>query len=348
MPLPKVQSLKYPCLVLFVVIFAAALAVPTAGASTGQAKVAAAKSKVSLAIGDQAETLELPQQLSGQLNGAPYSVQWTTFTDGPHLNAAFVGHKIDVGYEGDSPALLATAGSTGVDVIAAQKERPDALLQIVARPGSGITSLADLKGKTVAETSGTALQGYLDQVLATVGLTQKDITVVNVPVTTLSSVLSSGNADAAVLADTQVLPYLAQNPHAVRLNAPSVTPYILLLATKQALANPAKREAILQFVARAVKAGRWVNAHESSWINADLVKLDGETPATARATFQTTGYPTWGPVTQAAISHQQTQAKLLSQAGELPAYSNIDKFVASQFNASINAQFNQAIQQAEK
>jgi sulfonate transport system substrate-binding protein len=237
-------------------LLAAALVVP---AATASAK-AAPKAKVTLSIGDQGESLQEPQTLSGESKNAPYNVKWTDFTDGPDLDAAFAANKIDLGFEGDTAGLVATAGGSGVDVIAAVQEAPDAYFQVVASASSGITSIAGLKGKTVAFTPDSASEGYLLEALRQAGLSLSDITPVNITGgSSLTAVLASGQADAAVLASVQILTALAQDPSDVRLSAPNAVCDVLLVASKKSLANPAKRAALLQFVTRTVQSGIWVN-----------------------------------------------------------------------------------------
>jgi sulfonate transport system substrate-binding protein len=145
---------------------------------------------VTLRVGDQNKQLEEPLDLSGQSKGTSYGLQWSNFLDGPHMDAAFAAGKIDVGFLGDSPALLATASGANAVVVGALKFQPNSAYALVAKPGSGITTLADLRGKKVAFTQATALQGYALQALGTVGLTQKDITVVNVPGASLGTTLN--------------------------------------------------------------------------------------------------------------------------------------------------------------
>jgi sulfonate transport system substrate-binding protein len=200
----------------------------------------------------------------------------------------------------------------------------------------------------VAFTANSASEGYLLEALQGAGLKLSDIVPVNVPGTAINSVLSSGEADAAVLASVQVLTALAQDPTDVRLSAPNAYTYTLLVATQSALANPAKRAAIAAFVARAVKAGAWVNAHPASYIAQALVGIDHFPAALAQAYWNLIGDPNWGPVSSAVVAHQQNQANLLVGAGVFQYYASTTKLANSEFNAAINKQINAAIVAAAK
>lgn len=276
-----------------------------------------AGNSLTLRIGDQNKQLAEPLELSGQLKSIRYSVQWSNFLDGPHMDAAFAAGKIDVGFLGDSPALLATASGADSVVVAATRFAPNTFFVIVARPGSGINTLADLRGKKVAFTKATALHGYLLQSLGTVGLTQNDITTVDVPATSVGTTLESGNADAAVLTSFLLTNYLEQHPDAKVLSSP-ITSYCVLLATRHALADPAKKAAIYDLTARLAKAGTWVKAHPNTYIKDYLEGFQHQEPVAAQAGYKRTGAPLWIPPSNDVRQHQQAQAKLLVEVGVLP------------------------------
>jgi sulfonate transport system substrate-binding protein len=281
---------------------------------------------VTLRVGDQNKTLQEPLDLSGQANRTPYGVQWSNFLDGPHMNAAFTAGLIDFGFMGDTPALLATAARADVVVVGAIRYQPNTIFQIAVKPGSSVKTLSDLRGRKVAFTEGTALHGYLLQALDSVGLTQHDITPVNVPGASLVTTVQSGDADAAVLSSYVLTSYLASNGNASTLPAP-FSSYTVLLATRKALSDPGKRQAVYDFVARLAKAGRWVQANGDTFVQDYYVSYQHQTPAAAKQTFQRVGAPLYAAPNAEVIQHQQTQARLLVGAGALPhGFNAADQF----------------------
>src|SRR5690606_14210073 len=120
-------------------------------------------------------------------------------------------------------------------------------LALVTHAASGIRTVADLRGRRVAFTRGTATQTFLLQALAQQGLTSNDITGVDAPLVSLGGVLDSGSADAAVLIGPQIAAYLAQRPDAVQLEV-QLPVASLILASRKVLADPAGRAAVLSFV----------------------------------------------------------------------------------------------------
>ena len=167
-----------------------------------------------LNVGDQQQFLESTLDDSGALNGAPYKVNFVEFGSGPLVDAGFAAHQLDVGFMGDLPASLAVQSGLPVKAVIAMSP-VGASEFLLAKPG--ITSIAQLKGQTVAYTTGTAEQAFALRALASAGLNQKDITQVNVALNQLGTVLQSGAAVASVVSIEQKAEYEQSNPGAVVL-----------------------------------------------------------------------------------------------------------------------------------
>ena len=226
-----------------------------------------------LNIGDQEQLLENELEDSGALKGVPYKVNFVEFDSGPLVDAGFAAHQIDLGFMGDLPASLAV--QSGLPVKAAAALLPIGAAEfLLAKPG--ITSIAQLKGQTVAYTTGTAEQAFALRALATAGLTQHDVTQVNVSLDQLGTVLQSGAAVASVVSIEQKVEYEQANPGAVVLaTQKTVKPasYDYMLATTAALKNKAKSAAIDDFIVRLIKAENWVKSHESTYVTDYYVNL---------------------------------------------------------------------------
>ncbi len=78
-----------------------------------------------------------------------YTLEWYTYNAGPTAMEAIFGRTADLTYVGPSPALNAYAVSAGREVrILAGAVNGGAAL--IVAPGSGITSAADFKGRSIA------------------------------------------------------------------------------------------------------------------------------------------------------------------------------------------------------
>jgi len=100
---------------------------------------------------------------------APLKLEAKVFNAGPSLIEALFAGEIDVGYVGPGPAIAAYArsGGKGIRVVAGAAANG---VVVVARKGSGITSLSDLRGKRVAtpqlgNTQDLSARHYLSAVL---------------------------------------------------------------------------------------------------------------------------------------------------------------------------------------
>jgi NitT/TauT family transport system substrate-binding protein len=100
---------------------------------------------------------------------APAKVKTKVFNAGPSLVEALFAGEIDIGYVGPGPALAAHGKSKGRGVRVVAGAAANGVL-IVARDGSGIHSLEELKGKRVAtpqqgNTQDIAARHYLTKTL---------------------------------------------------------------------------------------------------------------------------------------------------------------------------------------
>ena len=272
-------------------------------------------------LGDQQQYRQTILTASGALKGASYKVNFVEFASGPLVDAGFAAHRIDLGFMGDLPASLAE--KSGLPVTAVAVSRPiGASEYLLAEPG--ITSIAQLRGKPVAYTTGTAEQAFALRALKSAGLGQHDVRQVDVALTQLGTVLESGAAAASVVSVEQKVDYEQTHPNAVVLaTIDSVSPpsYDYFLASDAALANPAKLAAIDDLLKRLVEASNWQKAHQSQWITDYYVNVEHQTPAVAKLILGAGGTETYVPVSSAVQGALQQVVGLMAGAGASPDYS---------------------------
>ncbi|GGR57898.1 ABC transporter substrate-binding protein [Streptomyces roseolus] len=138
----------------------------------------------------------------GRRDGVRYRVQWQDYATGAPITARMTAGKIDIGSMGDFPLLLNAARGR-------QLKEPTRLVSVtgynlrgglntvVTAPGSGLRTLADLKGKRVSTSVGSAADGTLVRALRRAGLDPaKDVTKLNQQPSVGASALVGGSADA--------------------------------------------------------------------------------------------------------------------------------------------------------
>jgi NitT/TauT family transport system substrate-binding protein len=136
---------------------------------------------------------------SGEIEQAisPAKLKTKVFNAGPSLVEALFAGEIDIGYVGPGPALAAHARSKGQGIRVIAGAAANGVL-IVARKDSGISTIADLKGKRIAtpqhgNTQDIAARHYLSAELGE----KNDNNILPVPNAEQSGMMSRGQIDAA-------------------------------------------------------------------------------------------------------------------------------------------------------
>lgn len=113
------------------------------------------------------------------------------YTSGPPEIAAMVAGQADIGFIGSGAAWLAFSGQVNIialDNIALTEE-------ILTRSNSGITSIADLVGKTIAVQEGAAGYTLLLVALQEAGLSASDVKILNISNDNLASTFNDTSID---------------------------------------------------------------------------------------------------------------------------------------------------------
>ena len=119
-------------------------------------------------------------------------VRLQMYTSGPPEIAAMVAGQADIGFIGSGAAWLAFSGQVNIialDNIALTEE-------ILTRADSGIASIADLKGKTIAVQEGAAGYTLLLVALQQEGLSVSDVKILNISNDNLASTFGDASIDA--------------------------------------------------------------------------------------------------------------------------------------------------------
>jgi taurine transport system substrate-binding protein len=169
---------------------AAALAVTLAGAAHAQAK-----KEVTFAHQDMVVPFRVLID-TGELEKATgYKISWKKFTGGGDVIRAMASGDVQIGEVGSSPA--ATAASQGLDVQVfwilddiANAE------QLVARNGSNVNSIADLKGKKIGVPFVSTTHYQLLFALKDAGVDPKSATVLNMRPPEIAAAWERGDIDA--------------------------------------------------------------------------------------------------------------------------------------------------------
>ena len=122
------------------------------------------------------------------------TIELTEFPDGPSEIAAMEGGSIDLAYIGKGAHRLCITGSA---VIFAPSS-VHTVDKVVCMPDSGIQTVADLKGKTIAFNAGSSSESTFNNALEVGGLTRDDVTAMDLGIDNIVPAAVSGSIDAAV------------------------------------------------------------------------------------------------------------------------------------------------------
>ena len=145
--------------------------------------------------------------LDEYLNPLGYDADLIPFTGAaPAIHEALVSGDLDYAYYAGFAGIMAK--SNGIDTKLLAVTSFGSAWQLAVSADSGITSLEDLKGKTISYQRGATPQMYVLKVLEEAGLSADDVQLVNSTIPEGLSSLSTGAVDAAVVtygqADTLV------------------------------------------------------------------------------------------------------------------------------------------------
>ncbi|MFE9767536.1 ABC transporter substrate-binding protein [Streptomyces sp. NPDC005808] len=294
-----------------------ALLALTACGADSSADTATSQDEVTLTIGDQAKTLQTIFAASGALDGAKYKVKWAEFEGAAPLYQAVQAGATDTAYSADLPALQALSGGVKFKTIAALKNDGHSTGIIVPKD-SDVKSVKDLKGKTVVVSSakGSIAEYLLANVLQQNGLNYSDVKVQYLLPTDAQAAFVSGKIGVWATFGTYMAVGLQQEGRLLVDGTDGrISGYGFIGASEQALASPAKKTALGDFLKRLGTALEWTDTHESAYADA-IVKLNGADPSVAK-TLSTSAYSKVLPITSEVTSKVQDVADLMNGIGVL-------------------------------
>jgi len=308
-----------------------------AASTSGSAAGTADLSGVTLRIGQTLwPSLKTQLELAG-LDKTPYKVEWSVFPGGDKQLQALGAGAIDVAETSDIPPIFAKAGNNAKFTVVAVQEGNTLLQEVLASSSSGVTSIAGLKGKKVAYVKSTTAQYFLAKLLAQNGLTWKDITPVPLSPADGATALSSGNVDA--LASYGASLQLLRSKGAVQIGSGKdiLSGNFPIEVANDALADPAKKAAVVDFLGRYNSAAGYARDHAQDYVTKQItftkqpadqalaIFTDGEKARPTRVV----------PTTKEQIAKEQDVADTFLTLGALTAKVDVAAYWTDSLNADL-------------
>lgn len=133
---------------------------------------------------------------AGKFSEQGLKVEMKPFAAGPAMLPALAAGEIDLGWMGEFPATTGFANDLPIQIVLVQSMLPTDV-RLVATPQSKISDLKDLKGKKIGVTLGSTSHNHVLLALTAAGLTEKDVTLVNLAPAAMVPAYTAGQIDAA-------------------------------------------------------------------------------------------------------------------------------------------------------
>jgi len=131
----------------------------------------------------------------GYFNEEGIDVEVVKFAKGPEEIAAMGSGNIDIAQIGHGAHSLAAKGQAMIFNI----DDTSLADEVLANKDKGINSIQDLKGKTIATSLGTSSEIILNLALASKGMTQNDVKIVQMDPSAAVTAMVTGKVDAAAI-----------------------------------------------------------------------------------------------------------------------------------------------------
>ncbi|MBB2947584.1 sulfonate transport system substrate-binding protein [Actinoplanes lutulentus] len=271
-----------------------------------------------LRLGDpQLQSVIQASGLDKELTDAGVTVEWANISGGPKSIQAFRADKLDCSAVADIPSLFAAWTGTATKIVF-QAVTIDPLkfpiYQLGVAPGVSVTSLADLRGKKIAYSAGQAQGALVLRVLQKAGLSQKDVTLVELTSNGDSYVTALGSkaVDVAPIAAANVKIYNAKYPGATAINTGIRDDASTLYCLTKSVEDADKAAALKAYVAVRTKALLWANEHPDEYAKAYYQDVQGLNEADAKDVVATDGNKGVPATWDNAIKRLQETADLLA------------------------------------
>lgn len=276
------------------------------------------------------------------LDNTYYKAEYYVFQGGNLCLEAMAAGQLDFTATSEIPPVAASFAENGGNfkIIAVNNSSPQTQ-EVVALKDSGIKTIADLKGKKVGYIKNTTAQYFLFQMLKEAGLDWKDIDAIAITTADGVTALRSGSIDAFASYGNSI--NAAKNSGAVTVQTALTIlsgnfPYEI---SNKALADPEKKAAIADYLARIQKADEWQAQNIEKWaaIQADPT---GQSYDDCLTLLKNT-YADHGPVVKLPdaqiVQSEQKVADAFYELGLFKSKADVSKF----YDYSLTDLYNKAL-----
>lgn len=271
--------------------------------------------------------------------GAPYHVKFAYFPYGPPEVAAAAAGKIDVADLGDVPPITGASHNLPFKLVAA--EIPPSYQQvgdyIVVPKGSSVTSVSQLKGKSIAVPFGSSANGFALNAIEAAGLSPSTVKLVNLAPAAAQTAFQSGSVDALALWNPQVTVDAENGARIIGYGRPPLDPdvefYIASIHDVNST-DPTRKADLVNLLERLGAAYQWGDAHQSAW-ETGVEHETGVDAKTAKITIAN-GLEQVRFITPQIVKNVQVLANTFYKAKQIPEPVSVSAYVDNLLPRSYN------------
>lgn len=127
-----------------------------------------------------------------------WDIEWRTFGSGTEVIAAMASGDVQLAELGSSPLAIGTSQGLEIQLFMIAEGLGTAE-SLIAKQGSGIAKLEDIKGKRIAVPVGSTSHYSLMGAMAHAGIAESDVTIVNLPADQIAAAWDTDQVDAAFI-----------------------------------------------------------------------------------------------------------------------------------------------------
>lgn len=258
------------------------------------------------------------------LADTPYKVEFHNLRSGSLVLEAIGANQLDAGCGSQIPPIFASQASNGGNfkIIAIRKGTTlNQELLVSAQAKDKIKSVADLKGKKVGYVKNTTAQYFLYKMLTEAGLKWSDIDALPMSTSDGLSAITTGDIDALASYDNAVITAKAKGAVLLKSAEDILSGDYYWYATPEAIKNPAKHAALVDYLERINEANEWARKNPQAWAEY-AAKESNQAPEEIKQRFEEGEAQRKGriaPIDDATISSEQDIIDSFVSLGALSA-----------------------------
>ncbi|TXC71306.1 ABC transporter substrate-binding protein [Sphingomonas ginsenosidivorax] len=221
-----------------------------------------------LHVGSQRGGTKALMLASGALDGAPYRIEWSEFPAAQTLLEAIGAGAVDVGVVGDAPFQFAYQSGSSIKAVGAQaaRVRPTGGLALLVPAKSGIRTVQELRGRSIATTRGSIGHYLVLRALEAKGLKVADVKLLFLSPGDAKAAFDSGSIDAWSIWSPYTATAFAEGARSIADGRDYLTGYGFDAANADAAT--AKRTVLADYLQREARAQVWAKTHPQAFAKA--------------------------------------------------------------------------------